>query len=283
MRRVEHGRGIFRKGRAVVRVVGVAGFLAFTALACQLVSVGHGSERLVPHLAVKNPAQLPDGCILPAKLNKALSAREAKAGETVEAEVTQEVPLPARAKIALRSVVEGVILGVRKDQDGPGVELDLRFNQVSTRDRKLPAVMSLRAIASYVAIAEARTPLSGPDAGTPDGWANTIQIGGDVRYGDGGPVRSRYRQKVGTGVRGGVLVYARANPERGCQDPQAENRPQALWVFSADACGVYGLTDLEVIRTGQAAPIGDITLHFKKANKDLPAGTGLLLRVMSRP
>jgi hypothetical protein len=285
MRTIPYRCGIFFKNRTVVSRTGVLEFLALTALACQLVSLGSaGSERLVPKVAVKNPSQLPVGCILPAKLTKALSAREAKAGDTVEAEITQEVPLPDQAKIAFRSAIDGIVLGTRKDQDGQGVELDLRFSQVSSRDRKLPAVMSLRAMASYMAVAEAQTPLTGADTGSPAGWANTVQIGGDVRYGDGGPVRTRYKEKVGKGVRGGVLVYVRANPDKGCQGPvRGDKRLQALWVFSADACGAYGLTDVEVIRTGEAAPLGIMTLHFKKADKSLAAGTGLLLRVESVP
>ena len=285
MRTIEHCRTVLSKRRSVVRGTCVAGFLAFVALACQMVSLGTtGSAPLVPMAAVKNPSQLPDGCILPAKLNKTLSVKEAKAGDGIEAEVTQEVPLPDGGKIALRSVVGGVIVGARKDSDEQGIELELRFDQVSSRGRKLPAAISLRAIASYMAVVEAQTPLAGADTGTPAGWANTVQIGGDVRYGDGGQVRSRYKEKVGKGVRGGVLVYPRANPDKGCRGPvRGDNHPQALWVFSADACGVYGLGDVEVIRTGEAAPVGNIALHFKKADRNLQAGTGLLLRVVSRP
>ena len=98
-------------------------------------------------------------------------------------------------------------------------------------------------------------------------WANTVQIGGDVRFGDGDSVRNRWKETVGTAVPGGVLVYARANPELGCDGPVREDdHAQALWVFSADACGVYGLKGVKVTHNGQSPPNGEITLHIEKAS-----------------
>lgn len=89
---------------------------------------------------------------------------------------------------------------------------------------------------------------------------------------------------MGKAVLGGVLVYAKANPALGCEGPVgSDDRPQALWLFSADACGVYGFKGVQLIHNGQAEPVGEITLGFKKANMKLRAGPGLLLRVVSQP
>jgi hypothetical protein len=170
---------------------------------------------------------------------------------------------------------------VAKDEDGPGVKLTLKFNQVETKKETLTVVTYLRAIASYNAVRAAQTPRTGADGGTPTGWANTTQIGGDIRFGDGGIVRDRGKQKVGKGVIGGVLVHVKANAERGCDGPAGDQRPQALWVFSADACGVYDLDGVTITRKGKGEPVGEFTLHFEKDDMKLEAGTAMLLRVIA--
>ncbi len=110
-----------------------------------------------------------------------------------------------------------------------------------------------------------------------------MQIGGDVRYGDGGEVRDRLKQKVGKGVRGGVLVQVRAQPNSGCDGPvNGNDTPQALWVFSSDACGVYGINGLEVTHDGKAPPLGVVTLSFQKPDTKLESFAGILLRTIAQ-
>lgn len=75
---------------------------------------------------------------------------------------------------------------------------------------------------------------------------------------------------------GGVLVHVKANPEMGCRGPVGEDAPQALWVFSADACGVYGLRGVTIVRFPGHHP-GEFTLHFKKKDMKLSSGSVLLL------
>jgi hypothetical protein len=259
--------------------------LAVIALACQLVSwprnpeAPRGAARNSP---VQNSAQIPVGTVLPLRLENTIDIKQAHPDEVVEARIMQDVPLPDRGKIPMKLVVKGSILSVVKDSDGAGVKLSLKFDQIDDRKQTLVAATSLRAIASYQAVRAAQMSFTGPDSGTPAGWANTVQIGGDIRFGDGGPVRNRAKQKVGKGVLGGVLVHVHANPGRGCDGPvNGDDHPQALWVFSADACGVYKLDAIQITHTGKSAPTGEITLHFEKDNMKLDSGTALLLRVVS--
>jgi hypothetical protein len=232
---------------------------------------------------VEKGALVPVGYILPSQLDGSLEVKDAKAGDMVQARIKQEVPLPDKKKIAFRSLVKGTVVAVTRDQDGRGVGVTLRFDQLNDRGQSFSVATSLRALASFNAVRSAETPHTGADSGSPSGWANTFQVGGDIRYGDGGIVRNRNKENVGKGVRGGVLVYLQPNPERGCGGPmERDNHVQALWVFSADACGTYGMKGVDIYN-GQSAHLGEFTLHFEKSDMTLGSGTGMLLRVVERP
>lgn len=233
--------------------------------------------------AVESPSSIPAGTVLPLRLEKTISTKDTR-GQAVEAKVAQDVPLPDGEKIAMKSTVRGSILSVETDADGPGVKVTLKFNQLEDRKETLTIATYLRAIASGRAVEAAQLPNSGADMGSPAGWADTVQIGGDIRFGDGGVVRDRAKEKVGKGVVGGVLVHVRANPALGCDGPANGNDyAQALWVFSSDACGVYGLKGVKIAHSGKGSPVGEITLHFEKEDLKVEAGAGILLWVVSKP
>jgi hypothetical protein len=229
-------------------------------------------------------SQLPVGLILPVRLQDSLELKGAHKGAPLEGHITQDVPVPGRDKIKMKSVVRGSVLGVAQDSDGVGVSLTMAFTQIEDHKLTLTLSTSLRAMASYEAVRTSQTPWTGADTGSPSGWANTTQIGGDIRYGDGGLVRNTKKQKVGKGVIGGVLVHVAANPARGCGGPApGEDNLQALWVFSADACGVYGLKNVKIVHDGTTDPVGEITLHFPKSDMKLEGGTAFLLQVVEHP
>jgi hypothetical protein len=267
------------KWRAQTTAIAMA--LVPMALACVLASSarterGYGSK---PPVAA-NP--IPVGTILPIRLEHGLSVEEAQAGQEIEAHITQEVPLPNHQKLHVRSDVHGTLVSVAKKSDGSGVELSLRFDKVELNNKMVAITASLRAMAFFEAVHAAQIPLTGADTGTPTGWGDTVQIGGDIRFGDGGEVRNRHKQKVGKGVFGGVLVHISAQPGSGCEGPEnGDNRLQALWVFSADACGLYGFKDVQIAHNGKTDPVGVITLRFEKEKAKLDASTGILLRTVA--
>jgi hypothetical protein len=225
---------------------------------------------------------IPAGTILPVKLQSGLSAEDAATGQKVEAYIAQEVPLPNHGKIRLNSGVHGTVVSVNKSADGNGVEVSLRFDQIEYDKQIIHVATSLRALASFEAVRAARLPLGDADSGTPTGWANTVQVGGDIRYGDGGQVRNRSKENVGKGVSGGVLVHVSAPAGSECEGPvNGDDRLQALWVFSADACGVYDLKGVGIVHDGKTEPVGTITLRLEKEKMKLDAATGILLRTVA--
>jgi hypothetical protein len=159
--------------------------------------------------------------------------------------------------------------------------ISFRFDHLEIHHRGTSVVTSLRASASFMEVEFAQIPKTSLGFGTPYVWATTQQIGGDEKYGVGGPVTDKWSQTVGEGVFDGVLVHVRAQPGTKCRGAMdAEDRLQALWVFSADACGVYGMTGVSIAHAGRTEPVGQIALAAESGNVRLRGGSGLLLRVV---
>jgi len=221
---------------------------------------------------------IPAGTILPLRLSSSLSSRKGKVGESVSARLMQDVPLPSGEKIRAGSKAMGRILNVVPTSDG-GVQLSFVFDTLAVSHQKISMTTNLRALASVTEVQDAETPKTGPDRGTPQNTWTTVQIGGDVVYRGGGPV-AKGLQVVGAPTADGVLVRIDSKSGDPCRaDLNGNDRPQALWVFSADACGTYGFEGLRIVHAGRTTPIGQITLSSAGHNLDIHSGSGLLLRV----
>ena len=211
-------------------------------------------------LAISASAQdsVPPGTILPVQLNSSINSRKLKIGQTITARMMDEVPLAPHAKIPARAKVIGHIIAVERTG---GTQISIRFDTLVVSRRRIPITTNLRALASMVAVEQAQIPNSGADRGTSEyEWA-TDHVGGQSIN----PLLLlRPAHKPGTQCRGEVA---------------GTDRPQALWVFSADACGAYGFPDLTIAHAGRTAPIGEISLTTNRDSINVKAGSGLLLRV----
>ena len=75
-------------------------------------------------------------------------------------------------------------------------------------------------------------------------------------------------------------VLGKLNSNAPCRGAIAGNdHPQALWLFSTDACGVYGFSGLSIEHAGRTNPVGNIVLASKAGKLNIMSGSGLLLRV----
>ena len=225
--------------------------------------------------------RIPVGTILPVRLNHGLSSKSTRPGQIVTARIMQEVPLPNHESIPEGAKVFGTIVSVERAGNGKGGKIAFRFDTLEIHKQKIPISASLRALAGFMEVQSAETPEFSPGFGTPYIWANTRQIGGDEVYGVGGPVTNQSSESVGKGVYGGVLVRVRAQPESRCRGPlDSEDRLQALWVFSSDACGVYGIPRVKIAHSGRTEPLGEITLVADQQDLLVRGASGMLLRVV---
>jgi hypothetical protein len=221
---------------------------------------------------------IPPGTVLPAQLNSSLNSRKNKPGDRVTARIMQDVPLSS-GKIRAGAKVVGRVVSVKPSQNGQPAQITLRFDAVNFGRHSIAVITDLRALASMMEVEDAHIPPAGPDRGTPGAWETRNLIGGEVAYGQGGPV-VHGADIIGHSLFGGVLIPARASADMGCRGEVAgNNRPQAFWVFASDACGVYGMDDVQIAHAGRTATVGEITLTTKTGNVEIRSGSGILLRV----
>ena len=170
------------------------------------------------------------------------------------------------------------MVAVKPASNGGSAEISLRFDNLATRTQHIPVITNLRALATMMDVSEAQVPESGPDHGTSEYSWTTDQIGGEIDYRGGGAI-VHAAEIVGHSVPNGVLVRVSSEPGTKCRgEVYGNDRPQALWVFSSDACGLYD-PDVTLAHAGRTPPFGEITLQSNKGNVNIRAGSGMLLRV----
>lgn len=218
---------------------------------------------------------IPAGTILPVELNTSLHSDKMHSGDVVKGRIMQDVPLPNRSKIREGTSVLGRVVAVTL---GPPAELALRFDTLVVGKTRIPLTTNLRALASAMDVEQAKIPDTGPDRGTSEADWVTEQIGGETVY--HGSVVTHGNQVVGNYVAGGVLVRVSPKPDRGCRgELEGNDSPQALWLFSSDACGLYDLPNLELAHAGRTDPVGEIRIRSVKGPVKVLSGSGILLRV----
>src|SRR5581483_10910551 len=131
---------------------------------------------------------IPAGTILPVQLNTSLNSRKSKAGQPVTGRIMQDVPIAPGKSIRAGAKVYGRVVSVAAAVNGVAAQLSFRFDELRFAHKALPITTNLRALASMMDVEDAQVPPTGTDRGTPWAWMTRNLIGGEVAYGDGGPV-----------------------------------------------------------------------------------------------
>jgi hypothetical protein len=223
---------------------------------------------------------VPPGTVLPVRLNSSVSLATSKPEQIVTARIMQDVRLPGGLQIHKGAEVVGHLVKLVPAPRNSPAQMIVTFNELRLPDRTVPLHTSLRAVASNLEVTDAQTPKSFDDA-TASTSATTTLVGGEVAYRSGGHVMNG-DTVVGEPVYGGVLSRTRANLDKRCRGAVGGNDElQSLWVFSSDACGVYGVPHLTITRAGRRDPKGEIVLTSASGRTlNVRSGSGMLLRVL---
>ncbi len=245
--------------------------LLWSVFALSVGSVGMAAE-----------SNIPAGTIIPVTLSSSLDAKKSRPGQMLIARVAQDVPLYNGAEIKAGTRVLGEVLAVTPAENSQAATIALRFDRIEIAGQTIPLSTDLRALASPLEVNQAQTSIAGQDWGSDPPWDQTTnQIGGDVVYRGAGTVNDGLKT-VGRSVYAGawgVLSEVASSPGTECRGPVAGNdKEQALWVFSHDACGTYGY-DAVITHAGRTNPEGRIVLASTKGDLKLRGGSALLLRV----
>lgn len=225
--------------------------------------------------------RIPAGTILPVQLNQSVRSNKVAPGKIISARLMQDVSLPGGERIRAGAKIEGHVVAAKPASPTEKAQLSLRFDRVVSDRRRIPVTTNLRALANLMDVSEAQIPESGPDRGTSEYDWTTDQIGGEVAYRGGGVVQHG-SDAVGQWIGNGALVNVSARRGAKCHgEVDGNDRPQAMWVFSSDACGIYDY-DLVLVHAGRTYPRGQITLQALQGNLDLRSGSGMLLRVIGQ-
>jgi hypothetical protein len=222
---------------------------------------------------------IPNGTILPARLDTAISSTSAP-GSPIVAVIMQDLKLANGTAVRHGAKVTGEVVSSTPASSSEGARISLRFDKIIVSGQKIPITSDLRAMASLMEVDEAQIPESGPDYGTPKSAWTTQQIGGDTVYRGGGPVMEG-STAVGEPVYDGVTGHAVSSADGECRGAiDGNDELQALWVFSANACGLYGMANVKIVHAGRSEPAGEIMLESRRGKLRIPRGTGMLLRVI---
>lgn len=221
-------------------------------------------------------SSIPIGTLVPVSLSGSLSADRVHAGQQIRAEVMQDIP---GTTVKRRAHLLGHVVSAFRDRNGHA-HLEIAFDSLVSHGQRILIKTDLRAIASLNEVQEAQIPEEGASRGITPEVATTTQIGGDQVYRGGGPVASG-ETIVGRPTPWGVVAKPREQLGTPCRGVVNNNtQPQAFWLFSTDACGVYGLSKFRIEHAGRSNPAGKIILASRDGGLQLRSGTALLLRVV---
>jgi len=225
--------------------------------------------------------KIPVGTILPVSFEHQLSSKSLVKGEAVEGRIMQDVPLPNDEKIPFGAKIQGTILSVEAAESGMA-SITFRLDTLEFHHAAISVVTGLRVMAPFEDVQTAHAPYQSDSSGSSSSWATTLQIGGDVRYGAGGKVTNHRNRSIGKATTGdGVLAHLQDSPGSPCAGwPDGPERLQAVWVFSADACGLFDLKGMRIAHAGSTAPFGEITLTKDGGEIKVMKSSAMLLRVV---
>jgi hypothetical protein len=226
---------------------------------------------------------LAPGTSIPIGFSHGIDASHVRNGDVVSAKTTQPIQMVGRTLLPAGADVVGHVVsadGFKYDKT-PYVEqklgsLTIRFDTLRANGVEIPLHVYIRALADPVSVRDAELPNA-----YDDGLRTRRQIGGDEVTPSQDEVLSRDGDTVGYLKHGGVyahLIAANGNSPDGCDGTNSE---QAMGLFSASACGLYGFTDIKLVETGRKDGSSTLSLVSRRHSPQIWKNSVALLEVVS--
>ena len=230
--------------------------------------------------ALSCSAQLVPGTVLPVALSTEIRPEKAKPGDRISGKLAQYVMVDG-IRLPRGTEVRGRILRAEAGAHGAPARVSFVFDTIRVEQRDVLVTTTLRALASMRAVFDAQLPTNLVDdyGSTIHDW-NTTQVGGQAVYRGAGIVMEGAEVVGKASSVGEVFAAPKTWPWSPCVRDLASNAEQSFWVFSTDACGVYGFEGLTLVHAGRSEPTGEIVLE-SAGKLRIRAGSGLLLMVVS--
>ncbi|HVT96847.1 MAG TPA: hypothetical protein VHE33_05020 [Acidobacteriaceae bacterium] len=237
-------------------------------------------------LAISALAQpIPAATAIPIVLTKTITAGQAHPGDPIAARTLQAVLLPGARLLPAGTLLTGHIVTASPfhfDATPYAAQqpstLSIHFDAIE-HGSATPVSLSLRAIAGSVASHEAQVPHLLDET---DGSNTRELIGGETASPLDKTIQAPDGTIVGYNRTQGLFAHllAAASPADPNLTCNATSTEQSLGLFSADACGVYGLNAVSLANNGVTD--GTFLLESRQRSVQLDAGTTALLEVLSR-
>jgi hypothetical protein len=240
------------------------------------------STLLVGQSHASTGAALAPQTTLPITFTKSVSADRSRPGDLVIAKTTQVIELSDGTEVQPGALVTGHVIAASPfayDKTPYAKQreslLEVQFDSLSFQGNKLPLHVYLRAIADPISSWDARKPMPSDM----DSVGTLTQIGGDQLIPSQSEIRSRDGDVVGYNKRGGPFAHLIANSGRGAQCDGSDSE-QAISIFSASACGLYGFADTSLSSGSISAP-SRMSLSSTHVSPKIWRHTAALLEVLS--
>lgn len=247
--------------------------LALIAVAGVACTAGAQTAVLAPHTAI------------PISFTKTVDASRQSTGSSIYARTTQPIKLNDGSTLHAGAEVIGHVVNATPflfDKTPYARQtasvLTIRFDTLADGGRKIPLHVTLRAMAGPVDAWETGYPQPASD-GT---IVTNTQIGGDQVIPSHDEVRNGEGDVVGYNRRSGIyahLIAAHGNSSEGCDGSDTE---QAMGVFSASACGLYGFAGITLESSGRSSQPAVITLSSQHRTASIHAHSAALLEELSQ-
>jgi hypothetical protein len=247
-------------------------------MSCKYALLALSLSSLIGFAQPRSAINLDAPTTIPIDFSQSVSAESAKQGDLVLAKTIQAIQLPTGGAIPAGSRVVGHVLaasGFAYDTTPYAHQkqsvLSIHFDSVQVKGESLPLSVTVRAMASPIASWDAQK----PQASDMDPLGTLTQIGGDQLVPSQSEVRNLEGDVVAYNRRGGVYAHLIANGN--CDGSSVE---VSVALYSASACGVYGLGNISATERGSAAAPSTLTLVSTHGSPKLWKHTTALLEVL---